>query len=127
MQGVTLPGSHITPCGTDLRWAVGSAGFSPQDAIVMALKQQSQVGGVVQRYSCACAQCAEVATRMGFLLHKMWVVQPTVKYDGTQAAVIGGWSGAMLQLRVCTVCRSSHQDEVSVTQNVGSSAHSLQW
>uniref|UniRef100_A0A7S3VIW0 Alpha/beta hydrolase fold-3 domain-containing protein n=1 Tax=Dunaliella tertiolecta TaxID=3047 RepID=A0A7S3VIW0_DUNTE len=43
VQGLTLPGSHITPCGTDLKWQIGAAGFSPQDALIMAVKQQSQV------------------------------------------------------------------------------------
>eukprot|EP00983_Pelagomonas_calceolata_P040169 1137487-Pelagomonas_calceolata.AAC.6 len=49
VQGLTLPGSHITPCGTDLKWQIGAAGFSPQDALIMAVKQQSQV------CSCMCA------------------------------------------------------------------------
>lgn len=36
-----LPGTHITPCGGDLKWNVGKE-FSPADALIMRLKSSSQ-------------------------------------------------------------------------------------
>ena len=35
---VTLPGTHVTPCGNDMRWDAGKA-FSPADALAAAARQ----------------------------------------------------------------------------------------
>ncbi len=35
---VTLPGTHVTPCGSDMRWDAGKA-FSPADALAAAARQ----------------------------------------------------------------------------------------
>ena len=35
---VTLPGTHVTPCGSDMRWDAGKA-FSPADALAAAAQQ----------------------------------------------------------------------------------------
>ena len=71
VQGITLPGSHITPCGTDLRWNVGAAGFSPQDAVTMALKQQSQVRG---GGACVCTAAADHGDLPLYLLSLYWLM-----------------------------------------------------
>ncbi len=38
---VTLPGTHITPCGGELPWPTSSV-FSPADAVVQAVKETQQ-------------------------------------------------------------------------------------
>ena len=35
---MTLPGTHVTPCGSDMRWDAGKA-FSPADALAAAARQ----------------------------------------------------------------------------------------
>jgi len=42
VTSVTLPGSHVTPCGGDLRWQTDSTYFTPLDAVVMLSKVQGQ-------------------------------------------------------------------------------------
>lgn len=43
-----LAGSHLTPCGTDLQWPIGSQ-FTPVDAVVMGAKAVQQMD--IQRLS----------------------------------------------------------------------------
>ena len=35
---MTLPGTHVTPCGSDMRWDTGKS-FSPADALAAAARQ----------------------------------------------------------------------------------------
>ncbi|KAK9806903.1 hypothetical protein WJX72_006952 [[Myrmecia] bisecta] len=38
---MVLPGTHVTPCGGDVKWEVGK-GFSPFDAVALSVKQATQ-------------------------------------------------------------------------------------
>lgn len=41
VQELVLPGSHVTPCGSDVAWEAGPV-FTPLDALAQGLKQGSQ-------------------------------------------------------------------------------------
>ena len=41
---VTLPGTHITPCGGDVAWQVGRS-FSAVDAVALGVKAVVQADG----------------------------------------------------------------------------------